>query len=183
MGAQGAELAGHDAGDVFEVVEFGEGGPDFVGAELEGGPAEAAQGGAEEGQGGLMVGVPVARVGQIDEGGALGLEDGQEEASAGLDVVADGPVGQAEEIEAGDAQQAGSGFGLGLADFPGLLRGQVFQAEFAGSEEDDGDTVSAGGVEAKGAAAADDFIVRVRSNDENVHARLLRAITCSKTRR
>ena len=172
VGAKGGDLAVPHRGDVQNLVIFLNRGPDFIGAQTNR-AVECLKTDLEDGASGFVVRMPFLGMRQIDEVGVESFEDWAELIGGSVDVFSQGAIRQAEEKRFLRRQNVRGGRCFCFADSPRFFFREMRKAQFAGREEYDDGEIALLRVKTERPAAAEDFIIRMRRNAENVHPTII----------
>src|SRR3954467_11403296 len=72
-----------------------------------------------------------------------------------------------------DAENLPCSARFGFAYLPCLVSRQVFQSQFTGGQENDGDAIACIRMQAERTSTADGFIIRMRCQNKHIHAEVI----------
>ncbi len=118
-----------------------------------------------------MISVPLAPVWVEHAVGRRSFDQRTEVGVRGRFHVAQVPVRVTEEGDAGETEDPGRGLGFPLPCDSGVIGRELRESELTRGEERDIDSIARGDVQSDRSTAPDRFVVGMRRDDQDVHAR------------
>src|SRR5712692_5140441 len=113
--------------------------------------------------------MPVVRVWQVDELRLLSLQQRPELCRCLFDPIAKVMIRASQKRYTCDSKNVRRLLCFTFANGPCFFSRQIAQVEFSGGQEHRGHAVATIGMKANGSAATDRLVVRMRSNNKNIH--------------